>query len=92
LAEATSLCSMTGKDRLTENNLEAHVVVPLMGRFKGETEERNVLCLMASVTKLGIAIRRWTERVVFLLKKEGRNVGEPDPFVIRTASYLLVVT
>ena len=36
MTEATSLCGMIGKDGMDENHPDAHVVVPLMGRFKGE--------------------------------------------------------
>jgi hypothetical protein len=92
LTEATSLCSMIDKGRMRENHPDAHVVVPLMGRFKGETGERNVLCLLASVTTSGIAIRRWTERVVFILKKEGRAVGEPGPALCDKDGFVLTST
>jgi hypothetical protein len=89
LTEATSLCSMLGKGRKTANHPDAHVVVPLMGRFKGETGERNVLCLLASVTKSGIDIRRWVERLVFILMEEGRNVGEPGPALCDKDGFVL---
>ena len=34
--------------------LEDHVVVPLMGRFKGEIGDQNVLVMLTAVTTMGI--------------------------------------
>jgi len=48
-----------------------HVVVPLLGRFKGETGERSHLLLLVNTTSSGIQIRKWIGRVVALLKIEG---------------------
>ena len=48
-----------------------HVVVPLLGRFKGETGERSHLLLMANTTASGIPIRVWVERMVGLLSSKG---------------------
>ena len=48
-----------------------HVVVPLLGRFKGETGERSHLLIMANTTKSGIAIRSWVERMVGWLESKG---------------------
>lgn len=77
LTEATSLCSMISKDRMDGNHKDAHVMVPLMGCFKGETGERIVLLLMTLVTKMGIAIWRWMEQLVYILVKQGLSVGKP---------------
>jgi len=77
--EATSLCKLIDKGRLYEGHPDSHVVVPLMGRFKGEAGERNVLVLLASVTSTGIAVRHWTERPLYVLKSEGRNEGALGP-------------
>ena len=41
-----------------------HIVAPLMGRFKGETGERNLLLCMVNVTASGIPVRKWLERLV----------------------------
>ena len=55
-----------------------HVVLPLMGRFKGETGERNVLLVLANKTQGGLEIRRWLERLIELLIREGRE-GKVGP-------------
>ena len=36
-----------------------HVLFPLMGRFKGETGERNLIFCSANVSNSGIPNRRW---------------------------------
>ena len=48
-----------------------HVVVPLLGQFKGETGERCHLLMMVNTTESGIEVRKRMERVVQLLIKEG---------------------
>ena len=50
-----------------------HVVIPLMGRFKNEVGERNMLLTLASTTSSGIQIRKWVERLIILLMREGRG-------------------
>jgi hypothetical protein len=52
---------------------EPHVLVPLMGRFKGETGERNLLLPFASVTSSGLEVRFWNERLCKLLVEEGKD-------------------
>ena len=47
-----------------------HVVVPLLGRLKGETGEKSHLLLLANTTNSGIPIRKWVDRVVSLLLQE----------------------
>jgi hypothetical protein len=77
LVEGSYLCQYAKKGRVHEC---PHVVVPLMGRFKGETGERNVLRVLVRSTKSGIHIGRWVDRLVRLLESEGRdNVSEPGP-------------
>jgi hypothetical protein len=51
-----------------------------MGRFKGETGERNVLRVLVHTTASGIKIGKWVERLVRLLVAEGRNdMKHPGP-------------
>jgi hypothetical protein len=51
-----------------------------MGRFKGETGERNILRVLVETTKSGIQIGRWVERLVKILMAEKRNdTGCPGP-------------
>ena len=52
---------------------DPHVLVPLMGRFKGETGERNLLLPFASVKSSGIEVKLWNERLSKLLVKEGKD-------------------
>ena len=86
LMEASELI----RRRLDGKNHEdfPHVVIPLMGRFKNETGERNILFALASVTASGIEVRKWVERLIILLMQEGRNrtlgpaICEADGFVM----------
>ena len=86
LMEASELVRrrLDGKDHA----LHPHIVVPLMGRFKNEVGERNVLFALASETASGIQVRRWVERLVILLMREGRGgtvgpaICERDGFVM----------
>ena len=50
-----------------------HVVVPLMGRFKNETGERNLVIVLANRTKSGLEVRRWIDRFTALLLVEGKG-------------------
>lgn len=71
LVEASELCR-----KINEGKSHAscpHVVLPLMGRFKGENGERNLMFLLATSTKSGIQIRRWIERLSNLLITENRH-------------------
>ena len=89
LMEAKDLCKriMDGRD----HKKYPHVAVPLMGRFKGETGERNVLLGLCSKTKHALEIRVWVERLVLVLRGEGKDkrigpaICEMDGFVMRRA-------
>ena len=65
-----------------------HVVIPLMGRFKNETGERNLLLKLASVTQSGIGIRKWVERLIILLLREGR-FNRVGPAIWKADSFLM---
>ena len=71
LLEASELVKrrLDGKD----HEKHPHVVIPLMGRFKNETGERNMLLVLASRTSSGIEIRKWVERLIILLIREGKG-------------------
>jgi hypothetical protein len=43
-----------------------HVIVPLLGRFKGETGERYHLTPLASETSSGLKVKEWLKRLVFV--------------------------
>ena len=53
----------------------AHVVVPLQGRFKGENGERYHLLPIPAVTETGFAPRKWLERLVYIREQEGITNG-----------------
>ena len=59
-------------NKMEEEELD-HVVIPLMGRFKGETGERNLILVLAKKTSSGIEIRKWVDRLIALLSIEGRD-------------------
>ena len=71
MMEATELIyrKLDGK----EEGKNGHIVVPLMGRFKNETGERNLIIILSNTTKGGIQIRKWVEGLANMLEAEGRN-------------------
>ena len=71
MMEASELIKrkLDGKD---EGN-NSHIVIPLMGRFKNETGERNLIIILSNETKGGIPIRKWVEGLANMLKMEGRQ-------------------
>ena len=71
LVESSKLSKLIFQGR--EHPSHPHVVVPLMGRFKGETGERNVLLAFANVSDSGIHIRKWVEWLVVVLRHEGKH-------------------
>ena len=86
LLEASELVKRSLDGKLHETH--PHVVAPLMGRFKNETGERNMLLALASVTSSGIEIRKWLERLVILLRREGRD-SKVGPAVCESDGYLM---
>lgn len=52
-----------------------HVVIPLLGRFKGETGERCHLVPLPLVTSSGIQVGKWVELLVSIRASEGRVRG-----------------
>ena len=66
----------------------SHVCVPLMGRFKHETGERNLMFAFASVTNGSrIPVRKCMERVVCILKHEGKD-KEVGPAICDSNGYV----
>jgi hypothetical protein len=52
----------------------------MMGRFKGETGERNILRALVACTISGIKVKWWVERLVELMIIEKRDdLGQPGP-------------
>jgi hypothetical protein len=50
-----------------------HVLVSLLGRFKGEEGDRMHVFPLANVTRSGIRIRLWLERLARVLRVEGKT-------------------
>lgn len=52
-----------------------HVVVPLIGRLKGETGERYHMVILARVTQSGIQVGKWMDRLCLSLRRKGQSNG-----------------
>jgi len=52
-----------------------HVVIPLLGQFKGEQNTRYHLTPLAAETKSGLKVRTWVTRLVEVRVQEGRIQG-----------------
>jgi hypothetical protein len=59
----------------TEQMGRDHVIIPLLGRFKGEQNSRYHLSPMACTTGSGLPIQLWIKRLVEVREKEGRRHG-----------------
>ena len=72
LLQASELCLRIGAGQSHAG--KEKVLIPLMGRFKGETGETNVLLPLVSNTDGGgLQIRRWVEALVTILIAEGKH-------------------
>ena len=77
MLEATDMIRFVDRGKL---HSRPHVAVPLLGRFKGENNERTHCVMLASRSKSGLKFRFWVEQLVELLKEEGRHLtGEAVP-------------
>ena len=86
LMEATEFCQRIEAGRTDERK---HIVVPLMGRFKNETGERNVLLVLVESTQSGIAVQKWLDRLAWILRFERKDTGEPSPAICGTNGVVL---
>jgi hypothetical protein len=59
----------------TQRQHRDHVIIPLLGRFKGEQNSRYHLAPLASVTSSGLQVQVWLERLVSVREREGRIQG-----------------
>ena len=59
----------------TTDEEEDHLVVPLLGRFKGETGERYHLLAVASETASGLTPRFWAETLILCRENQGLTAG-----------------
>ena len=53
---------------------DGHVVIPLMGCFKNETGERNLVLVLANKTNGGLPVRKWIDRFTALLLVENKHL------------------
>jgi hypothetical protein len=51
------------------------VIIPLLGRFKGETGDRYHLTPLASETSSGLKVKEWVKRLVFVRESENKVRG-----------------
>ena len=58
-----------------EDTITPHVVIALLGFFKGESGDRMHVVSAANTTKSGVRVRRWLERVVAILRVEKKRGG-----------------
>lgn len=71
--ERSELVRKRNSGALAEKS-KRHVVVPLMGRFKGEDGERNLMLVFANTSGSGLAIGRWISQLSELLLQERKHL------------------
>ena len=60
---------------ITLDKSKEHVVVQLMGRFKGEEGERNIMLILARTSRSGLAIGTWISQLSEMLLQEKKHIG-----------------
>jgi hypothetical protein len=73
LVERSSLIKYADRGK---SHKRPHVVIPLMGRFKGETGERNVIRVLVEKTKSGIPVRKWVDWLIAILREDTSQIGK----------------
>ena len=69
--DADRLCRHIGMGKYDQR--APHVLISLLGRFKSEDGDRMHVFPLANVTRSGIRIHIWLERLVKLLRDEGKS-------------------
>lgn len=89
LVESTNLCHY--KDQGAKHEIP-HVVIPMMGRFKGETGEHNVLRVLVIETRTSrIQIGKWVKRLIKLMELEkGMDLNHPGPAFCDSQGFVLL--
>jgi len=71
------------------------VIVPLLGRFKGETGEKYHLTPLAAVTSSGLNVRLWLRRLIFVREVQGMLQGptflDEEGNIARSRKYELAI-
>jgi hypothetical protein len=52
---------------------KGHCMIPLMGRFKQETGERNLIMVLANETNGSLLVRKWIDLLTGFLKAESKG-------------------
>jgi hypothetical protein len=60
---------------LKEKGQSDHIIIPLLGRFKGEQNLRYHLAPLAAITNSGLQVKLWVERLLEMRRREGRPHG-----------------
>ena len=63
------------EESLSKAGDRSHCVIPLLGKYKGETGERYHLTPLAYTTKTGLQLGLWVSRVCMHRRAEGRSHG-----------------
>jgi hypothetical protein len=63
------------QQELSRMNKHDHIVVPLLGRFKGETNSRYHLIPLSATTHSGLQVKLWIERLLEVRQRDGRLSG-----------------
>ena len=69
--DADRLCRHIGLGKFDQRG--PHVLISLLGRFKSEDGDRMHVFPLANITRSGVRIRVWLERLVKLLRDEGKT-------------------
>jgi hypothetical protein len=67
---------------------EGPCVILLMGHFKQETGERNLILVLANKTKSGLEIRKWIDLLIGLLRAENRH-NEVGPAICNVDGFMM---
>jgi hypothetical protein len=86
LIEASELIKRRHDGRVHAKH--GHCIIPLMGRFKQETGERNLIIVLANETKSGLKIRKWVDLLSGLLKAEGKE-SEVGPAICNKDGFMM---
>jgi hypothetical protein len=73
--EGSSLCDLVlcGNSALDRSTGLGHVSLPLLGRFKNELGEAKHVAVVVNTSSSGLEYRKWVERLVWILMREGRE-------------------
>ena len=73
--EGSSLCDLVhcGNSTIEKSNGLGHISLPLLGRFKNELGEAKHVAVVVNTSTSGLEYRKWIERLVWILIREGKE-------------------